>query len=128
MSRKGSKKRRYEVNRNFSDYFLDPFSDLVYDKVPETYKKPLPEVDFLGDRPTSRRITSGNIVTYQVKKPKYKSKTSINDRVAFKSPRRTVVCIRRRARREVLFSKRKIGKGVKVSKLRRYTPDSKIKC
>lgn len=50
------------------------------------------------------------------------------DKISFQDPIRTMVCKRRKARRESLFSLKKIGKGKGVSKIRRMNPLSKIRC
>lgn len=47
-------------------------------------------------------------------------------RLAFSQPAQVAVCVRRKARREVLFAKRKTGKGRNAT--RRRTPWSDIKC
>lgn len=49
-------------------------------------------------------------------------------RIAFKDPRKTVVCQKRKERREALFRANKVGKGKKVSKKRIRTEDSDIIC
>lgn len=41
---------------------------------------------------------------------------------------RDKVCGNRRKRREIMFAKRKAGKGIKVSKVRKYTEKSKVRC
>lgn len=43
-------------------------------------------------------------------------------------PTDTPVCIRRRRRRQTLFARRKIGKGMPGPKRRRYTEKSKVRC
>lgn len=61
-------------------------------------------------RPT-RKIVSGRPV--QISPP---------HRIGFTVPRETLVCVRRKARREVLFAKRKTGRGSKSArKLSRYS-------
>lgn len=60
----------------------------------------------------------------RIKKRYDRTKASI----AFKDPNRIFICKRRKARREVLFSLRKIGKGKGSSKIRKMTEHSKIKC
>lgn len=46
----------------------------------------------------------------------------------FRDPQRVLVCIRREARRRVLFSLRRIGKGKRVSPFHRFTEKSHIRC
>lgn len=53
---------------------------------------------------------------------------SIEARPFFKHPDKVIVCKKRRRRREVLFARRSIGKGAKVSKIRKYTEDSDVRC
>lgn len=49
-------------------------------------------------------------------------------RIRFANPKKTLVCIRRKARREALFSLHRIGKGKSVKKIRKFTEESKISC
>nr|CDL65917.1 unnamed protein product [uncultured bacterium] len=46
----------------------------------------------------------------------------------FRDPHRVLVCIRRDARRRVLFALRRIGKGRRVSPFHRFTEKSYIRC
>ncbi len=46
----------------------------------------------------------------------------------FRDSRKVTICKRRRRRREILFAKRKTGKGKKVSKKRKWTTKSNIRC
>lgn len=46
----------------------------------------------------------------------------------FTEPEKTIVCIRRKERREALFRKNKIGKGKKVTPFRKFNENSKIIC
>ena len=48
--------------------------------------------------------------------------------LSFAVPRKSPVCIRRKARREHLFRTRKIGRGKKVSSIRRRNYNSDISC
>lgn len=47
---------------------------------------------------------------------------------AFGDPKRTIVCERRKRRREALFALGKVGSGRRVSPLRRLNEDSEIIC
>lgn len=46
----------------------------------------------------------------------------------FQDPKRVLVCIRRHDRRSVLFALRKAGKGKRVSRERKYTDKSYVRC
>ena len=61
------------------------------------------------------------------KKPT-KQKDRTKDRLQFQNPLKTIVCIKRRIRRETLFKLRKIGKGTGSFKRRIMSPTSYIKC
>lgn len=126
-SRRRKDKKVDSINRKLSQFFIDS-SDLVYDRPLEPKKKPLPVNDYLGDRPHFRKTITGNQVTYKATKPVYKKYPSVNDRISFESPKRVLVCRRRKSRREILFKYNKIGKGKGSKKPHRWTDDSKIKC
>lgn len=57
----------------------------------------------------------------------WRSYRGVNARIGFADPDRVLVCVRRRKRREVLFAKRKTGRGVK-KRHPRFTELSKISC
>lgn len=59
---------------------------------------------------------------------KNRNKSSVPSRLSFADSKKTVVCQRRFKRREVLFSKKKIGKGLRVSPKRIYNHLSSIIC
>lgn len=50
------------------------------------------------------------------------------EHVYFKNPKRVRVCKRRKVRKEVLFAKRKIGKGKRVTANRRYNELTQVRC
>lgn len=66
----------------------------------------------------------------QVKKTQQKNSTRqrqvVPTKIAFSAPKETLVCIRRSRRKEVLFAKRKTGKG--GQKKPRRSPWSEYKC
>jgi len=74
--------------------------------------------------------TSGNRVSYRLSEPEqqraFTDKTRF--RIGFADPRRVTVCIRRKRRRKALFVKNKVGRGKRVSPVRRMSEFSKIKC
>lgn len=49
-------------------------------------------------------------------------------KISFVNPRAVVVCERRKRRRETLFAFKRIGKGKGVSRRRRRTIDSDVRC
>lgn len=50
------------------------------------------------------------------------------NRSSFYDPRRVSICVRRTQRREYLFKTGKIGKGKRVSSIRRFNDNSRIRC
>ena len=77
----------------------------------------------------NRRL-DGTLATHTLtdQKGSYQGRNQTKAKLSFTDPKRTITCIRRRRRREALFSRRKVGKGIRVSKIRRTTPESQIKC
>lgn len=71
-----------------------------------------------------RRVT----YTLQTNKPPTVRRDPTLSKIQFANPKKTFVCKRRRERRITLFAINKVGKGKKVSRIRRRTPDSNIKC
>lgn len=63
----------------------------------------------------------------KIVKPKTKQKRYSYDKIRFVSPRRVVVCIRRKIRQEVLFALGKTGKGSGGGP-KRYNENSDIRC
>lgn len=53
---------------------------------------------------------------------------TFNPHMRFEDPTRVVRCQRRKERRETLFKKQKIGKGRKVSKIRKRNKYSDVRC
>lgn len=74
-------------------------------------------------RRPSRVIRRTRPITPRIKAPTIRYTV----RRQFKDSRRTIVCIRRRIRRSVLFASQKTGKG-SGQKLRRFNENSQIKC
>lgn len=83
-----------------------------------------------GKASISRRIDGTNATLTTTlpdqRSPGFKDYTLA--KVSFQDPRRVVVCRRRKNRREILFKMGKVGKGKKVSRIRRRNIDSDIKC
>lgn len=67
-------------------------------------------------------------VAYVVTQSIPERKAIFKARLKFADPRRTIVCLRRKRRRELLFSLGKAGKGKRVSDIRKYRDESNIKC
>jgi len=125
MARKKTKKRRQrDVNSISKRRTLLPgrfrykrnTRNLVVDD--KRYFRPLMGDIALKDDGTSSRI----IVSPKQKKRQTKSK------LEFASPRRTVVCHRRKRRREQLFKMKIIGRGKGGPKIRRRDRDSDVGC
>lgn len=51
--------------------------------------------------------------------PQKKNAPRLSNRVQFDAPKRVLICIRRKIRKEVLFAKRKTGKGARARRHRR---------
>lgn len=74
--------------------------------------------------------SGGKVATHQVHRPRVNvrfRKNVIPHRLQFVDPRRTIVCRRRKRRKEVLFALRLTGKG-SGRRERRYTEESEIVC
>lgn len=84
---------------------------------------------FRPDR--SLLLTSGGrIATREVHRPRVTVRARKNvlpHRIQFVDPRRTIVCRRRKRRREVLFAMKRTGKGAR-RRLRLFTAESQIVC
>ena len=82
------------------------------------------------ERALHLKTVFGTITGYQLSKPKttLKQRDRTKDRIQFKNPLRTIVCLRRKIRREILFRQRKIGMGVSLKVMRIMSPTSNIKC
>lgn len=79
----------------------------------------------LGDfRPA--RATSGHPVKPHVVKPA-KSSRALSYRINFAVPKRTVICVRRQTRKEVLHALRKVGRG-RGGGHKRFNWQSEVSC
>lgn len=138
MSRKRSRKNRHEKSYNAPvqrdrvrisepkrrllhrpSYFRDAERTIVNDR--RRYRP---------DRHDSLRYDDGRYTEVKTSQEtlhgtRYKR---LGNRLEFVNPDRIDLCRRRRDRRESLFAKGKIGSGKKVTKNRRYTQESRIKC
>lgn len=78
--------------------------------------------------PRAARFLSGPVASVGAVTPKNSKRapSRVPYQIAFSAPAETLVCIRRKRRKEVLFAKRKTGKG--GQRRPRRTPWSKIKC
>lgn len=77
------------------------------------------------------RLTDGTKATLTTTLPKQRSsilRDPTKAKISFADPKRTIVCQRRKNRRETLFRRGKVGKGKKVSRIRRRNINSDIKC
>lgn len=102
----------------------------------EKYKINIDELSIIDDKryytpqPDVRKLTNGVPVSYTLSKKK--TKTVLRDptraKIAFQSPIKTIVCLRRKTRRIALFASGGIGKGRVVSRIRRRVMESNIKC
>lgn len=68
------------------------------------------------------------IILSDSQKDRKKGQRQTKARIAFADPKRTIVCQKRRERREMLFKAGKIGKGTPGPKFRKYRPESQISC
>lgn len=73
------------------------------------------------------KTISGGYAGTRIAKPNTR-KRSLPGNIEYENPNRVMVCKRRRVRREVLFTLRKIGKGKGGPKKRRLSVTSQIKC
>lgn len=80
------------------------------------------------DRGIPLRV-DGRFATYTLRKPKRSTKRDLTiHRIGFYDPKRVMVCKRRKKRREELFKRGKIGKGRSVSRFRRMSEFSDVRC
>lgn len=93
-----------------------------------------PDRRFFNDK--LAKTTNGRIARFKIYTPE--NKVSIREgtnrirpdytALQFANPQRVNVCRRRKKRREVLFKKGRIGKGKKVSPIRRRNRYSNVRC
>lgn len=83
--------------------------------------------------PATRPVLSlgGRVASYTaanpVKGPTRRTRSLLPGAVAFKAPSQVLVCVRRKKRKEVLFAKKKTGRGAR-SKFRRRNYFSNVRC
>lgn len=82
-----------------------------------------PWPDFSPARDTLGQVSS---VTSTPKKTKQGARSRVPFQLAFNAPETTLVCIRRKTRKQVLFAKRKTGKG--GQRRARWSKWSSVKC
>lgn len=132
--KKGKPRRRQRDNRSItnsrrmlSSRFIlkdiDHEKDYRRDSIMSDRRSWVPALHTVRDR-----TVDGRLVSYTLTKPKKKRVDSINDRISFADPRRTLVCIRRKRRRRSLFASGGIGSGKRVTRFRRRNENSDIKC
>lgn len=125
--RKKSKNRRHRDNNYISErnslmsplFFRNNIKNVRADK---RFFRP----DFL----TGAILVDGRPAEFQLAERSKKGKLLPHKATVleFVNEKRTLVCIRRKKRREELFRRNKIGKGKRVSKIRLFNEDSYIKC
>lgn len=140
MSRR--RRNRRNENKRIKRYAnrMSTFNQLFYDSLIRSYRETLkrrPVPDFINDLRTYRpmmdrgfyKMEDGRIAKYALSKNIHNITSMPRGiRLAFRSARRVSVCIRRKARREVLFAQKRVGKGKKVSSERKWTERSNIIC
>lgn len=79
---------------------------------------------------TPFRTTSGRIARVETRPQGQVSNPRLPAQVHtyFQDPERVLVCIRRDARKRVLFALRKVGKGKRVTRERTYSDKSFVRC
>lgn len=82
-----------------------------------------PEPELSPARDILGRIAS---VTGTTPKKQTRGRSRVPFQLAFKAPKQTLVCIRRKTRKQVLFAKRKTGKG--GQRRARWSKWSSVKC
>lgn len=134
MSRRPSKKRYKQRETKPLQHFTKRsllFSSQKSRKLvrhPFHVKLNLQEIqDYRKDYDQSPKTIFGTDATYReriISKPFNKPRYA----TYFDDPRRVVVCKRRTERRQVLFAKKKAGKGKKTTDKRNFNENSKIRC
>lgn len=139
----GKRRRRKSVRRvQPRGLVRDPGRAYKVSSLHPTYKrrlqlaleriKPLQEVEDLRDfHPRGKyrdyRTLEGTSAEY-ITQSTDRRKFGRVGQTYFRDPVNVALCKRRRKRRETLFAQRKIGKGMRVTKRRRYTEKSKVRC
>lgn len=135
MARK-RRKRKYLKQRDFTTSNRLPDQRVLFRR--KEFKRPsyypdLREIQDLRKKyyeefPKRLDGTFAEIYEDERRSDGYLNKSIAGYKVAFRDPDRVVVCKRRLKRRQELFRRRKVGKGAKVSKKRRWTDNSKVRC
>jgi len=130
--KKAKKKQRdYKYNSKFNRMLLPPLlnpfkKDKVRKKPNVVTKHKINKL--IKDRRNVLRkmapIALKDVATY----PKRKLKAKVTGRIRYFDPRNVSVCHRRKIRREELFKKGLVGKGISVSKIRVRDITSKVYC
>lgn len=131
--RKGNRKRRNVPKQREKPRFLRPKVLLRSRlKINKPHQVPLNTIqDFrknYDEYPKRIDGTTARIIDSRRTKKQTKNRSNQYSKVAFVDPTTVVICKRRTKRRQTLFKKRKIGKGRKVSKIRKRTEWSKVRC
>lgn len=118
-----------------SDIFDDPITRSLpplFTNQPSLVRSSLPEIEdlrtFHPDRVTPARSPRrrARIVTRPARASKQPAKWSRPDFPYFAAPQHVPICVRRQERRQVLFAKRRTGKGARTPK--RFNFYSKVRC
>lgn len=106
----------------------DPRSTRRLFYAPLTHREPIPADRRVYGYRNIALMLSGVPAEYTLSnKPPAGSRGTIA-RIAFKSPKRVTVCVRRKRRRESLFALGHAGKGKKILGLRKWSEFSDVKC
>jgi len=132
--RKKSRQKRIKsrIQRDINTITKSPWR-LLYSK---SKKKPLGDDRrrFKPKHDDHPRLRDGRRVSYQLSDPlginklKGRLKYTTAAKLGFRDPLKTLICVRRAARRLTLFRYRKIGSGIAVRKRRIRNKYSNIKC
>lgn len=133
MHRSRNKKNKHR-QRQFSarTQLRLPFSDFTYPdshlsgSVFRHYSSSFPS-DSVLPYPRRRRRFDGFLRPSSVHVKSVLPESSI-DSIRSEEVRRHQVCESRKTRREVLFADHRVGRGVRVSPVRLFTEDSKVRC
>lgn len=129
-------KRRKKTTKQRYTNAITKIPNLLFDKKQKYKRSTYENTNQIDDgrrfRPTTYRAShlfDGNRTKVEIYTNSNIGRNKrIPTRIAYGDTRKTIVCRKRRNRRQSLFQQGKIGKGVRVSSIRKTTPNSSIIC
>lgn len=129
---KSLKNQRFKSNRKvleatFLDVDINNFKKRIK-KRSEIFERRKRIINNVNNRDRNIRILrkSNQLHTGQFKKALQRN--IINNQKQIEADRRFIICSKRKSRRRILFSNKRIGSGKSGPRFRRYTIESKVRC